>query len=1229
LVPGAHHHDGACSQNALNPISDPPVHHQKPRGGDAVPWRNSSEKPRAEAVRFRILGPLQVSEASGLVHLAPRPKALLARLLVDANHVVSTDRLIDDLWPDRPPRDGEGAVQNLVFRLRQAFAPSGAEEVLITRDPGYLVIAGVDDLDASRFEHLVVDARLAVAAGDGRVGGALLREGLGLWRGPALAEFTDLGFAALEAERLGELQRSATEDLHEAELELGRHGEIISELEAFVAANPLRERAWALLILGLYRAGRQAEALRAYQQLRGRLADELGIDPNPSLRALEQQILSQDPGLEWLAPEAAHPSGGFALALPPMAWRGHFVGRDDELEALQQSWKETTLGVLGVAVVAGEPGAGKTRLVSQFAQWASTHGAAVSYASCDEDLTVAYKPFLDILGSYVANAPIEVLTEHVASCGGELIRLVPALADRLPNVPAPISTEPESERYRLFEAVLRLLAAASSRQPLVMILENLHWADEATQTLTKWLLRTTNPMAVFLIATYRDTEGQDNPALDELLAEAARLDRTPCRLRLEGLDTEAVAELLADATGRDLDKRGVAFAASLQTMSAGNPFFVTELVAHFTELGVFEKDEEAPWPQVLDLDELGAPQGISEVITARVARLPGATRPALEAAAVHGGEFSVSVIEQVLAVHDDSVVDALDAASEAGLISHSRGQFAFAHALIRKAIEAGVAPARRARLHRRVGEALETEQDLPLEALAYHFAEAGTDGRITKAVDYALAAARWANNRLAHDAAIRILERAIAVLVASQGCESTRRGELYVRLSESRFAAGDVAGCRQAAQHAAHDAQVTESPHLMAEAALLAMEGHALGTPDPALLELLETALAGIGMETTAIRARLLAKIAHYRSRCEADSLAARPLARQALELARHVGDTDAIRSAISVLAESCMSSHETQERRTLAEQLFALAEQTGDLRCGLEACRIGAPVLLEDRDLAGFDSMLKEFSHLSKTLHSQLGLWTVACWRTMRALIDGRFGDAEKRMPDLFTFLSTGRDTPNMYAAQLFVLRREQGRLDELKPLLTETVSANPELASFSAALALTYAETSASGRAADLFESLAHNNFAAVPRDATFLTSLFLLSEVCAALRDEERASALYDMFLPYAGQLVVILLGVACPGAADRFLGMLAATRQDWATAEHHYRAALTTETLLGCTPLLVRTRLWYARLLGTRGASNDRGRAEELLGMATVDARRLGMTRIVREAAGLLEAELPPV
>jgi DNA-binding SARP family transcriptional activator len=1172
-------------------------------------------------VRFRILGPVQVSQASSLVHLAPRPKALLVRLLVDANRVVSTDRLIDDLWPDRPPRDGEGAVQNLVFRLRQAFTPNGAGEVLITRDPGYVVIADADDLDAARFERLVVEARLAVAAGDARVGCALLREGLSLWRGPALAEFADLGFAVLEAERLAELQRSATEDLLGAELELGRHGEVIGELEAFVAANPLRERAWALLILGLYRSGRQAEALRAYQKLRGRLADELGIDPNPSLRALEQQILSQDAGLEWLAPEAAHPSGGFASALPSVAGRGRFVGRDDELDALQRSWKETTLGVLGVALVAGEPGAGKTRLVSQFAQWASAHGAAVSYASCDEGLTVAYKPFLEILGSYVAHAPIEVLTEHVASCGGELVRLVPALADRVPNLPPPISTEPESERYRLFEAVTSIITAAASRQPLVLILEDLHWADKATQTLTRWLLRATTPMAVFLIATYRDTEG---PVLGELLADAARLDRAPCRIALDGLDTEAVAELLADATGRDLDERGRAFAASLQAVSAGNPFFVTELVAHLIEAGVFERDEDPPWPQALDLDELGVPQRISDVVAARVARLPATTRPALEAAAVHGGDFSVSVIEQVLTAQDDSVIDALDAASESGLISHRRGQFAFAHALIREAIEAGVAPARRARLHRRIGEALEAEPDLPLEALAYHFAEAGTDGQITKAVDYALAAARRANNRLAHDAAATILERAIAVLVASQGFESTRRCELYLHLSQSRFAAGDVAGCREAAQHAAHDAQVTESPHLLAEAALLAMEGHALGTPDPALLALLETSLAGIGMEPTAIRAQLLAKIAHYRSRCEADSLAARPLARQALEVARHVGDTNAIRSAISVLSESCLSSNETQARRDLAEQLFALAEQTGDLGCRLEACRIGAPVLLEDGDLSGFDSMVDELSHLSKNLQSWLGLWTVACWQTMRALIDGRFGDAEKRMPDLFTHLSTGRDGPNIYAAQLFALRREQGRLDELKPLLTETVSANPELTSFSAALALTYTETSEPGPAADLFESLAHNNFAAVPHDATYLTSLFLLSEVCAALQDEERARALYDMFLPYADQLVVILLGVACPGAADRFLGMLAATGHDWATAEHHYRAALATEAPLASTPFLARTRLWYARLLLARGAPNDRGRAKELLDMTTVDARRLGMTRIVREAAALLNA-----
>jgi DNA-binding SARP family transcriptional activator len=247
-------------------------------------------------MEFRILGPLEVVEQGRPLALGgARQRALLALLLTRANEVVSTDRLIDELWGERPPKAADNALQYHVSRLRKLLPSSGA---IVTKEPGYLIRVGPDELDLLRFERLVEDGRRSSPGAAAR----FLREALALWRGPALADVAHESFAQPEIHRLEELRLVALERLIDADLALGRAAELVAELEPLVREHPLRERLRAQLMLALYRSGRQAEALDVYRQTRRLLVDELGIEPSPALHELEQAILHQDPEL---TPEVA------------------------------------------------------------------------------------------------------------------------------------------------------------------------------------------------------------------------------------------------------------------------------------------------------------------------------------------------------------------------------------------------------------------------------------------------------------------------------------------------------------------------------------------------------------------------------------------------------------------------------------------------------------------------------------------------------------------------------------------------------------------------------------------------------------------------------------------------------------------------------------------------------------------------------------------------------------
>jgi WD40 repeat protein/DNA-binding SARP family transcriptional activator len=461
-------------------------------------------------MRFRVLGPLEVEADNGPVVLGgPKERLLLALLLTRPNQVVSVEALVQGLWGEQPPPTAAKTLQSHVKRLRRVLEPGRARgaagEVLVTRQPGYLLRVAPGALDAARFEELTDKARRALDDGAAPAAGAMLREALGLWQGQAFEEFLDTDVAVAEADRLAELRLVAQEDRIEADLRVGRHRELVAELEGLVRDQPLRERLWAQLMLALYRAGRQADALLAYQRARSVLVEELGIDPEAELRRLHAAVLAQDPGLD------LQPTGDVAAAreLPEalQAVGPAFVGRAAELAWLRAAWTRAIDGRGGVVLVAGGQGMGKTRLAAELAREVHDQGGWVLYGRCIPEPNDPLQPFTQALADW-------------STAGGDM-----------PSV------------WRSPTAFGKTLAGLLTDRPdttVLLVLDDLHLAQAPVQEGLAGLAAVAATRRLLVLGAYRD-----EAATPELAGLVQRLDPAgDARRRLGPLGWDEVAQVL-------------------------------------------------------------------------------------------------------------------------------------------------------------------------------------------------------------------------------------------------------------------------------------------------------------------------------------------------------------------------------------------------------------------------------------------------------------------------------------------------------------------------------------------------------------------------------------------------------------------------------------------------------------------------------------------------------------
>jgi tetratricopeptide (TPR) repeat protein len=464
---------------------------------------------------------------------------------------------------------------------------------------------------------------------------------------------------------------------------------------------------------------------------------------------------------------------------------GNFVGRGAELAFMGEAWQRAVRGRRQLILVAGEAGIGKTRLLGEFCRTCHDSGAVTLVGRCDEEALVPYQPYVESLSQFVDSCTELELSRQVANSliTPELARVVPALARRCAGMRCEPLADPESDRFRLFNAVDAMLTSLSRDRPLVVVLEDLHWADKSSLLMLRHLARAQGASAVCLVGTYRDSELSDAHQLSDLLADLRR-DQTVARLILGGLLLDDIEQLIVMSTCRQ-PTRG--FARALADRTSGNPFFIREILQHLAEtdaLGLVQS--RRPIPESADGH---VPEGVKEVIDKRLSRLTELCKRTLALASVVGCEFPLDVLEQVGDFGDDELLDALDAARAAGVlleVSGAPGRFSFSHALIRETLYDRLSNARRVRLHRRVADALERlsrSRPVPLADLAYHFTQAAASGNVDRAIEYATGAAREAAAALAHEEAARFFGMALRVLeFRAPGPETTRlRTELHVR----------------------------------------------------------------------------------------------------------------------------------------------------------------------------------------------------------------------------------------------------------------------------------------------------------------------------------------------------------------------------------------------------------------------------------------------------------------
>ncbi len=1139
-------------------------------------------------MEFRILGPLEVvSEKGDRLDLGrPQQRLLLGMLLLDANRVVSPDSLIEGLWGEHAPRTARHTLQTHVYRLRRLLEAGGQPRILLARDGGYLL--ETDQIDVLTFERLVAQGREDLRRERPREAAGHLNSALSLWRDRPLVDLDLPARRTGRLSRLEELYLGASEDRIEADLLLGRSSQVVAELESLVLDHPLRERFWEQLMLALFRSGRQGDALRAFQRARRVLAEELGLEPGPALGRLEAQILAHDPDL-------VRDAGG--------GRGGPFVGRSEELLRIREVIEEARAGKGGWILVSGEEGIGKTKLVEQAALLAASRGLGVVRARCWE--AGGAPPYF--LWTGVLRSCLERIESEAEQT---------ALRDRLGVlIDVEDSALPAGSRFALFEAATSVLRMASE-DPLLIVLEDLHGADEPSLQLLRFVVDRLAHVSCLLLGTSREFGTLAGERVGNLLADLSRASSAD-RIRLRGLNENEVAELV-EAIVRVRPSAGLV--TTLHRRTEGNPLFLGDVIRHLAaEASLI--DEEG-------VENLPLPPGLREAVRSRLDGLSGETRRLVTLASVAGDRLSSDLVE-IVGGTPDQVLAHLSQAVGAGVLTEdpSSRTYRFTHGVVRDVLYRELAPDRRIVLHRVVAKALQREHGKDpehLSEIAHHLLEAAVDGETEEACRFARGAADLAMDRLAYEEAARLYRRA-AQIVHGPGSERLRCG-LLLSVGDALTRAGDLVTGREAYQEAAHLARLNDLPDELGMAAL-GYGGRFLwvrGGSDPAVIPLLEEALDQIGGRNLSLRAELLARLAGA-LRDEPRPERSREASEEAVVTARNSGDAQALTYALVSRAAALWDPGNAHERSEITAEVIELADRLNDVDRAMEGRHLRFVARLELGDVLGARLELERKAELAERTRQPVHRWLVCVSRGVLALMKGDLASADGLAAEARELgrLAEPWDAEVVWQVQRFMVAREQGELEELEEVLVQNAARYPSYPMLEAMLAVLYTETGRRSEAERLLEGRVGATEVDLPYDNQWLFGLSLLTDAVAELGNEIRAATLYGA-LAVQDARNVVAPPAASLGSAERSLGVLAGLVEQWEQAERHFSNALEMNEVMGAVLWAAHTRAGWARMLAMRARRQDAERAWRLLEGAIHGYQSCGATHSASRAEEMLAA-----
>ena len=910
---------------------------------------------------------------------------------------------------------------------------------------------------------------------------------------------------------------------------------------------------------------------------------------------------------------------------------GLVVGRSAELAVLGECVKRVGAERrTEVVVVIGEAGVGKTTLIAQAARSAFNGGACVLLGHCEEDLAAPYQLFAEALGQFVDDADGDVLTALVGSDGTTLTGLLPGLVRRMPGIGGSTAMDGDAARYELFAAVVELLARLSAYQPVVLVFEDLQWADRASLQLLRHLVGSERSMQLLVVVSCRDGELSRAQPIVDTLADIYRLGRVT-RVELGGLGESGVAAYVAAASAQALDDSVVAFAGELYRETGGNPFFVGEVLRHLVETGALVRGADGRWSAAADAGEMPLPPSVHAVIRGRVGRLGGEAERVVSLAATIGRDFGVELLTAAAGSTDDDVLGVLDAGARAALVREmpdTPGHYSFVHALIQHTVYAQLGPTRQARAHRQIAEALEVlsagEPAARVGELARHWSAAAHPNAMAKALHYTRLAADSALAAMAPADALGYYRRALDLHEQLADSDPLLGLDLTIGLGLAQRQTGH-AEFRDTLLRAARWAADLGDTDRLAAAALANHRGmfSVAGIVDGERVEILELAIAQLPRDHP-FRPLLLAKLCSELNTVGTHQHR-QELATEAITLARSTGDDATIVRVLNDVSWPLTLPRLLEQSLAHSAEALHRAERLGDPVLLFWAAHLRAGICLRAGDVAEMERCYAIAWDRADHLDQPVLSWLRDVMKAACALLAGDTAAAET-LATKAQKLGTDSGQPDarvMFALQLSAVRTQRGvhsddKIPAIESILIQLPGAHVAL---TAALAQEHARVGRLEIAHSLLDRYLTGGLQQALDPGDWLATPICYIDVAIACGDDAAADSLYELLVPFTGQ--VQSNGVFPSPPVDHHLGRLATLLRRYDQADAHFTRAANFAAHAGAAYFAAETDLAWATMLLQRSNPGDDELARSHLDSARSVAQTNGYADIEQRATELLQ------